>query len=152
MSDSNGSKRLQVSTRVLNEIKRSITTGKKIQAIKQLRSATKTGLKEAKYAVERMEHEMGLKNYPQAVREGHKVGPLTFIRSITFDLGGGELTVDLEAMEMRALMGLDVMGIEEVARVLDLVKILKAFSEGGDINIASVLTADDDVDGDLDSF
>jgi len=91
-----------------------------------------------------MEHEMGLKSHPHAIKDGHKVGPKTFIRAITFDLGGGELTVDLEAMEMRALMGLDVMGINEVARVLDLVKILKAFSDGDDINITSMLTSDDD--------
>ncbi len=62
------------------------------------------------------------------------------------DLGGGELTVDLEQMEMRALMGLDAMGIEEVARILDLVKVLKAFSEGANISIDSVLEEEGEQD------
>ena len=41
-------------------------------------------------------------------------------------------------MEMRALMGLDSLGIDEVSRILDLVKILKAFSNGTNIHIGSV--------------
>ena len=135
---------IRVPAKILSQIKEELLKGRKISAIKLCRSNAKNdkgtghvGLKEAKLAIERFEDTLGLKSNPHAVKTGHVITAETFIRSITLDLGGGELTVDLEQMEMRALMGLDSMGIDEVARVLDLVKVLKAFSEGENISINS---------------
>ena len=132
---------IRVPAKILSQIKEELLKGRKISAIKLCRSNAKgtghVGLKEAKLAIERFEDTLGLKSNPHAVKTGHVITAETFIRSITLDLGGGELTVDLEQMEMRALMGLDSMGIDEVARVLDLVKVLKAFSEGENISINS---------------
>lgn len=126
---------------LLNDVKNDLTNGKKISAIKKVRNNSKPkprGLKEAKFAVERLEAEMGLKPMSQVSPEAQAIRPNTLIRSVKFDLNGGELEVDLDQMEMRALMGLDTLGLNEVARILDLVKILKAFSNGTNIRIDSV--------------
>tara|TARA_A100001037_G_C15115631_1_gene621243 strand:- start:1423 stop:1884 length:462 start_codon:yes stop_codon:yes gene_type:complete len=144
---------IRVPAKILNDIKDELNNGRKISAIKLCRSNGKIngggsiGLKEAKLAIERFEDSLGLKSYPNhAQQAAHLIQAETFIRSITLDLGGGELTVDLEQMEMRALMGLDSMGIEEVARVLDLVKVLKAFSEGANISIDRVMEEEGEQD------
>ncbi len=138
-------KTIRIPGPMLREVKEELQKGRKIAAIKKVRTNARcgsVGLKEAKLAVERLEHEMGLKSHPHSATSAHKIGADTFIRSITLDLGGGELSVDLEQMEMRALMGLDSMGIDEVARVLDLVKILKAFGDGANISVDRALSED----------
>ena len=136
---------------ILSDVKNDLANGKKISAIKKVRNNSKPkprGLKEAKYAVERLEAEMGLKPMSQVSPDAQAIRPNTLIKSVKFELNGGELEVDLDQMEMRALMGLDSLGIDEVSRILDLVKILKAFSNGTNIHIGSV--NDDAIDVDLD--
>ena len=124
---------------VLRQVKDELSNNKKIAAIKLVRAhapeGKQFGLKEAKFAVERLECEMGIKPMSNMPLSSWCIASSALIKAVKFDLGGGELEVNLEAMEMRALMGLDTMGIDEVARVLDLVKILKAFSEGANIYI-----------------
>ena len=141
------SKTLRCSAATLSAVKQNLLNGKKIQAIKQLRIETKCGLREAKIAVERYDYEvLGNSTRGPFDPTAQKISTLCSIRAVTFDLGEGELTVDLEAMEMRALMGLETMGIEEVSRVLDLVKVLKAFSEGEEISINRVSTTGEEDD------
>ena len=133
------SKTLRCSAATLNAVKQSLLNGKKIQAIKLLRTEVRCGLREAKIAVERYDYEvLGNSTRGAPNPDAQKITTRCCVSAVTFDLGEGELTVDLEGKEMRALMGLDTMGIEEVSRILDLVKVLKAFSEGEDIYINSV--------------
>jgi len=126
---------------IIRRVKEELGNHKKIAAIKLVRAHVKddlgVGLKEAKFACERLECEMGIKPMSQNPPTAWTIRPCTLIKAIKFDLGDGELDVDLETMEMRVLMGLESMGISEVSRVLDLVKILRAFSEGANINIDS---------------
>ena len=134
-----------VDASTLRDIRAALKDNKKIQAIKILRYDANCGLREAKQSIELYDHDvMGNTTRSGVDRNAAKIVPRAFIRSVTFDLGQGELTVDLEEMEMRALMGLDAIGINEIARVLDLVKLLKAFSEGADIDINGALNKIED--------
>lgn len=135
---------LRTSAKIIREMRECLRQGKKIQAIKTLRSDTNCGLREAKLAVERYdaEHSCSPNSQIRGVQpDAMKIVSRAFIKSVSFDLGSGDgsLSVDLEAMEMHALMGLDTMGIDEISRILDLVKILKAFSEGAIINVDRAL-------------
>ena len=97
-------------------------------------------MRDAKLSIDRLTHEMGIATQLPTVSTttARKIVPNSFIRAITMQMDGGEITVDLEQMEMRALMGLDSLGIEEVSRLLDLVKVLKAFSAGQDIDMSCI--------------
>lgn len=123
-------KNIVCSLRTMKHIKESLRVNRKIAAIKALRNEVNCGLAEAKRAIERMEHEMGLKDYPESIRLGQKViaGPL--IKRLIVDYGEGEIEIDLETMELKALMKLDAIGLDSCADMLDLVSILKDYSEG----------------------
>ena len=133
-----------VDASTLRDIRAALKDNKKIQAIKILRYDVNCGLREAKQSIELYDHDVMGNTARSVDRNAAKIVPRAFIRSVTFDIGQGELTVDLEEMEMRALMGLDAIGINEIARVLDLVKLLKAFSEGADIDINGALKTIED--------
>jgi hypothetical protein len=109
--------------------------GKKIAAIKMLRSDSGSGLKEAKEAIERLMHDQGLHDYPHAAKEGAKivVGPV--IKKLTLDFGDGDIEVDLETMQMMGLMQLQKIGLESCGEILDLVETLKAFANGQKIGV-----------------
>ena len=111
--------------------------GQKIQAIKKLRGECGTGLKVAKNAVERLMYERsgdGFKthsehqNAPRII-----VGPI--IKKLTLDFGDGDIEVDLETMEMMALMQMQKIGLEACGEILDLVETLKAFANGRKIGV-----------------
>ena len=138
---------ISVPGKVLCDIRELVTSGQKIKAIKLLRAhyakdAQGNGLtlRDAKLSIDRLTHEMGIATQLPTVSTttARKIVPNSFIRAITMQMDGGEITVDLEQMEMRALMGLDSLGIEEVSRLLDLVKVLKAFSAGQDIDMSCI--------------
>ena len=148
---------LSVPSKTFRDIKECLKNSQKIKAVKLLRAAYRpqgengkpgVSLRDAKLACDRLEHE--IKGIAGNVVGAKRIIANSFIQSITLQMDGGELTVDLDQMEMRALMGLESMGIEEVARVLDLVKVLKAFSAGADINMnylnnVDTLEADQDL-------
>jgi hypothetical protein len=108
---------------------------KKIAAIKLLRLETKAGLKEAKEAIEKMQHEEFGGNYPHASKVAHKiiVGPL--IKRLVIDYGTGEFEVDIETLELKALMEMQTIGLERCGEILELVSALKAFSLGKKIKV-----------------
>jgi hypothetical protein len=106
---------------------------KKIAAIKAVRSETKCGLREAKDAVELLMYEKGLSQHQVVTEHRIHVGPI--IKRMVVDYGSGEIEVDLESMEMRALMELGTIGLDACGEVLDLVKALKAFQDGKAIGV-----------------
>ena len=97
---------------------------RKIQAIKTLRTETKCGLKEAKLAVER-------KFQPHLAHnaEALDIRPLMSIKSVTVDFGDGDVTLDLEQLQMMTLVNMTQLGISEVRRILDLHELLTGWED-----------------------
>ena len=126
-----------VQPRVLNEIKNDLdnSSPKKISAIKRLRAAASLDLRTAKYAIERLQAEEFGGTYPKAATEGLKIITSPLVKKIVLDMGDGDIEVDLEGLQMRALSDLQVIGLEACGRILDLVEILEAFSSGKKVQV-----------------
>jgi hypothetical protein len=99
------------------KIRENIANGKKIQAIKVLRTETGSGLKEAKQAVDRMV-DPTLDHLPRVIT-------IPSIKSIIVDMGDGEVRMDLEHFNMLTLMNMQTIGIEGTRRLLDLYDMFK---------------------------
>jgi hypothetical protein len=114
---------------------------KKIAAIKRLRSAAQDfsgetlHLREAKYAVERLQHELDLGHYPLANTEGAAIMCGPRIKSLMVNFGDGDVEVDIETMQLKVLAQLPVIGIESCGQILELVQVIKAFSDGHKVGI-----------------
>jgi len=122
---------------------------KKIHAIKALRAGStpppgdkSISLRDAKWAVERYQVEKMGRPMPPAssanynpVREGKLIiaGPL--VKEIVVDFGGGPATLDVEAMELKALSQLESIGLEACGRMLELCQVIKAFSDGKRVGV-----------------
>jgi ribosomal protein L5 len=102
---------------------------KKISAIKAVRIECNCGLKEAKDAVEHLMYEKGFSSIPANTTE-HKIVSSPIIKKIIVDYGTGDIEVDIESMQLRALMDMQVIGIDACADILDLVAVLNAYENG----------------------
>ena len=102
---------LYVSATTFKEIKAHRDAGKKIAAIKTLRSATKCGLKEAKLAIERWAGER---------HDGPLLSPCYDIVDMTIRTPDGDVTVDLEGLQLTGLMSMNTMGLDTCRAVLSL--------------------------------
>ena len=113
---------------------------KKISAIKTLRAAVKDeqgrigGLKESKEAIEKLMNKLNLGHYPN-LDHAHDVVCGPRVKKITVDFGEGDVEVDLEKMQLTALMQLQSIGLDACGEILDLVKAIQAFSDGYKIGI-----------------
>jgi len=107
---------------------------KKIAAIKAVRNECKCGLREAKEAVEHFMHEEGFSSYPANTSE-HKIVTVPIIKKIIVDYGSGDIEVNIETMELRALMELQTIGIDACADILDLVTVLNAYESGKKVGV-----------------
>jgi len=114
---------LRVSSKALREIDALLDSGKKIHAIKLLRNETGSGLKEAKLALDK--------------RQGHSphgdaadIGPIVSVKSITVDMGEGEVILSLDELNMMTLVGMQKLGIDETRRVLDLHDMIMNWEKG----------------------
>jgi hypothetical protein len=132
-------KTFNISPSAYSQIKKHLDPGacKKIAAIKLLRKEAKAGLKEAKEAIEKLQHDEFGGNYPHASRVASKiiVGPM--IKRLIVDYGQGEVEVDLETMELRALMEMQSIGLDACGEILELVETLKAYAAGKKIGVIS---------------
>ena len=126
-----------ISAGTMRQVKEFLNQNKKIGAIKALRNGytfadgERMGLREAKHAIERFSVEHGYEpktNYDVSEFPKLAVGP--FIKRIVVDFGDGEVEVNLETMELRALMDMQTIGLDACADILDLVEGLKSFSYG----------------------
>ena len=130
-------KSLYISTRTYQEIVELLdtTTPQKIRAIKILRRETSCGLKLAKESIEGLMTKNGWGDYPRSTPGAAKIHCGPRIKKMTLDFGEGEIEVDLEAMQMRVLMEMQVVGLEATREILDLVETLEAFSRGKKIGV-----------------
>lgn len=127
----------------IQEMRAALLEHKKIAAIKALRrTATpddpelkSIGLRDAKLAVERYwNEELGDTSQP-VVRDARRIVCAPIIKEIVCDWGDGALTVDVEAMELKALTQLQSIGLDQCARMLELCQAIKAFGEGKRIGV-----------------
>ena len=127
------------------EMHEHLENDKKIAAIKALRAGAtpppdlkQISLRDAKWAVERyMVEKMG-KRMPQGsqvVLEGRPIVTGPIVKEIVVDFGTGPATLDVEAMELRALSQLESIGLEACGRMLELCHVIKAFSEGKRVGV-----------------
>ena len=109
----------------INEVRELVRKGQRIQAIKLIRTHTGCGLAEGKAAVERLEG-----NQPQ----GPQLLPFLDIKSFVINTGDGDLTVDLEGLQLMGLMNLERLGLDECRRILDLVQRIEDWQAGTKIS------------------
>ena len=107
---------------VLNEVHALVRKGQRIQAIKLIRTHAGCGLAEGKAAVERIEGRQP---------DGPLLLPFLEIKSMVVNTGDGEVTVDLEGLQLMGLMQLERLGLEECRRILDLVERIEDWHRGG---------------------
>ena len=115
---------IRINATTYNKVLDCLRDNRKIEAIKTLRNESGSGLKEAKMAVERLAHESGIResNYPHSVKEGLKVicGPI--IKKMVVNYGQGDMEIDIEGMQLRALMDMQAIGLDACRDILDLGK------------------------------
>ena len=106
-------------------IKTFLDEGKKIQAIKELRTTCepKISLKHAKEGIERFK---GDHSY------GPKIVPMCSIIGVRMVCGEGVIDVDLEEASFRVMKDMGKVGIIELRRLLGLLEVLEKFSRGQD--------------------
>ena len=107
---------------------------KKIAAIKAVRADAKCGLREAKEAVEHLAFVKGFSNHPTKTDE-YKIYTGPTIKKLVVDYGTGDIEVDVETMELRALMEMQTIGLDACVDILDLISVLKAFDEGKRVGV-----------------
>ena len=106
----------------IREVEALVRTQQRIAAIKLIRTHTGCGLAEGKAAVERIEGKLP---------NGPRLLPFLEIKSIVVNAGDGDVTVDLEGLQLMGLMNLERLGLEECRRILDLVGAIEAWRDQG---------------------
>lgn len=122
-----------LSPRDLKHIKSELENGKKISAIKHVRShamgTNGKGLKEAKIAVERfiIEHEIGERQHPTSAIHPDAGRLVTWnpIKRIVVDMGDGEMEVDMEEFQFKILTMEGGVSVDSVGHLIDLLGIIK---------------------------
>ena len=107
---------------------------RKIAAIKAVRSDSKCGLAEAKKAVELFMYEKGLSKHKVSEEYRLCCGPV--IKKMIVDYGSGDIEIDLETMELKALMDMQSIGIEACSDILNLISVLKGYEKGENIYVS----------------
>ena len=125
---------LRLSRERYHEVLNYLKTGKKIQAIKVVKSENGCGLKEAKLAIDRLQIERcGGKGVVSPEAQSIICGPRILV--VRLDYGDGPVELDVEAMELRALTELGCIGLDACTHMLDIVDVFKAINEGKKITI-----------------
>lgn len=137
---------IKVNSTQLAVIDEHLRNGRKIDAIKHLRSAdqlpSRIGLKDAKEAVERREWDLGLRDAEPTdcalgagMRRGRTDGGSKIIlrqpiRRIICDFGDGEVELDMDGFSLRSLMGLNSgVSINNALELIDLYKRIKEWDD-----------------------
>lgn len=106
----------------IREVEALVRTQQRIAAIKLIRTHTGCGLAEGKAAVERIEGKLP---------NGPRLLPFLEIKSIVVNAGDGDVTVDVEGLQLMGLMNLERLGLDECRRILDLVGAIEAWRDQG---------------------
>ena len=123
------SRTLSVSATCMQQMQESVAAKQKIKTIKLLRQETNCGLREAKLAVEA--HFPEYRHHAaNASSEAYRIVPRFRIKEFTIETHSGPVKVDLEGMQMHALMHMETIGIDECQRILELVTTIKEWAEG----------------------
>ena len=114
------------------DIENLISNNKKIAAIKYIRALTTPvmSLKDAKHSIDNYSVEFMGKPGKVDYNFGYKVVCGPRIKKIVCDFGQGDIEIDLESMELKVLSSLHTLGIDACGKILDLVQVLKDFSDG----------------------
>jgi len=116
---------LRVSSSVLNKLQGFMDEGRKIAAIKLLRTETGCGLKEGKEAVE--------KTFQSASIPGaFNIKALVTVKSILVNFGTGDVSLSLNDLHMMTLVNMTQLGIDETRRILDLHDLIQAWERKED--------------------
>ena len=128
---------LYVKPEVYREILDFLRQNRKIQAIKLLRTEVGCGLKEAKYAIDRLmcERSEFVEYQGEAPAGAPVLTSLPKIVEVTLDYGTGPVKVSLETMEMTVLSQLHTIGLDAVADALDVVEALQAINSGRKVRV-----------------
>ena len=142
---------MDVAIMTANEIakmREHLSLGQKIKAIKLFRNSAQQhmeptiSLRVAKHSVENYWYNVLGKPLPPGTPAGSMqfesalqilAGPL--IKEIIVDFGNGPCTVDVEAMELKALTQLESIGLEACGRILELCHVIQAFADGKRIGV-----------------
>ena len=125
-----------------------VVNGKRINAIKILKSATGCSLREAKHGVDNIGHSMGKsapRNAPPAYngsilfRQNNEtqVKLIPTITKVGLAIGEGEAMVDIETASLQILSELGTIPLAHLQRAMKLLELLNDFNEGK-INNANV--------------
>lgn len=92
------------------------------------------GLAEAKDAVEEWMAERGMTDgegnpLPHLAAPRGRIVPWQPIKRIVVDMGSGEVTLDLDELNLRFAQGLTTMPLEEVKRLFDLWEMIKGWED-----------------------
>ena len=118
---------LCVSAQIFEDINMHVRNKEVIKAVKALRSGVPDcRLKDLKAAIDR---KMGRRS------DGPLIRMITTIKSLTINVGEGDIELDLEELQLKALSNIKELGIVEIRRILDLQEILTAWDEGKKIII-----------------
>jgi len=137
---------IKVNSTQLAVIDEHLRNGRKIDAIKHLRSAdqlpSRIGLKDAKEAVERREWDLDLRDAEPTdcalgagMRRGRTDGGSKIIlrqpiRRIICDFGDGEVELDMDGFSLRSMMGLNSgVSINNALELIDLYKRIKEWDD-----------------------
>ena len=117
------------------KIVQSIRDGRKIQAIKTLRSATNCQLRAAKYACENLGHRVSI-NDPTVAQTSYPpnyeydVEMRSTITKVTMVVGEGEVEVDLDTAQFYVMKDLGKVPLAETRRLTTLLTQLEEFCKG----------------------
>ena len=118
---------LCVSAQVFEEINTYVRNKEVIKAVKALRGEVPDcRLKDLKAAIDR---KMGRRT------DGPLIRMFSSIKSLTINVGKGDVELDLEGLQLKALSNIKELGIVEIRRILYLQEILTAWDEGKKITI-----------------
>ena len=120
---------ISVSAECMQNINIAMGNNKKIQAIKLLRAETGAGLRDAKLAIEK---HFGIGHSPVprlAADDIYRIIPRFKVYGFKIEMGSGVVEVDLEGMQLHALMQMQTVGIDECQNILELVKLIKGWAD-----------------------
>ena len=116
---------------IFNAIIDDLDHGKKIGAIKKVRTAAKLDLRTAKDAVEKLAavKKLGINRGP-IKHSAPDIHPSPTITSVVVDMGDGPVEVNVDTLQMKILTKLGSVGLDTCADMLYIVDVIQAMNDG----------------------
>jgi hypothetical protein len=132
------SKSIIISATIFNAIVEDLDQGKKIAAIKKLRSDQQMNLRDSKDIIEKLAATKGLGTHSANFPINHDVPdlhPSPVISSVVIDMGDGPIEVDVNTLQMKILTQLGTVGLDTCADMLHVVDVIQAMNAGKKVTI-----------------